>query len=69
MSTRRVESFVLRLVVNEGQALATPNWRGRIQHIASGQELQIDEIDDAVAFISAYLRRTDELPLIEGEPL
>lgn len=55
MSTRRVESFLLRIVVPDCQQANTQHWRGRIQHIASGAEQQIDELDEAVAFISTHL--------------
>ncbi|MEI8166272.1 MAG: hypothetical protein WCG26_07830 [Chloroflexales bacterium] len=55
MRTRRVESFLLRIVVPEDQALTPEIWRGRIQHIASGSELQIDELAQALAFINSHL--------------
>lgn len=55
MSTRRVESFLLRIVVPEDQAILPEQWRGRIQHIASGTELQIDELAQAIAFITTHL--------------
>lgn len=55
MSTRRVESFLLRIVVPEDQGHPPECWRGRIQHIASGNELQVDELAQAVAFIAAHL--------------
>lgn len=56
MSTRRVESFLLRIVVAEGHSPAPERWRGRIQHIASGAEQQIDELAEMVAFISTHLQ-------------
>lgn len=55
MTTRRVESFLLRIVVTEDQAHCPKHWRGRIQHVASGIEQQIDELADALAFINAHL--------------
>ncbi len=55
MSTRRVESFLLRIVVPEDQTLTPDCWRGRIQHIASGAELQIDDLAQAIAFIATRL--------------
>jgi hypothetical protein len=62
MSTRRVESFLLRLVISEGDKQLEPQqWRGRIQHVATGTELQIDQLEEAVAFITTHLGR------IEGE--
>lgn len=55
MGTRRVESFLLRIVVPDGQPAETQQWRGRIQHVASGAEQQIDELGEAIAFITAHL--------------
>lgn len=55
MGTRRVESFLLRIVVPEGQSIEPQQWRGRIQHVASGAEQQIDELREAIAFITSHL--------------
>jgi hypothetical protein len=55
MGTRRVESFLLRIVVPEGQPTGPNQWRGRIQHVASGAEQQIDELEQAIAFIMTHL--------------
>ena len=52
MSTRRIESFLLRLVVNEPYSPDTGDWRGRIQHIGSGHERQFERLEDIVAFIA-----------------
>jgi hypothetical protein len=51
MSTRRIESFLLRLVVEEPYGTDTDDWRGRIQHIGSGHERQFERLEDIVAFI------------------
>lgn len=56
MQTRRVESFLLRIVVADGQALGPQQWRGRIQHVTTGAEQQIDELSQAIAFITNHLR-------------
>ncbi|GAB4442241.1 MAG: hypothetical protein OHK0015_40600 [Chloroflexi bacterium OHK40] len=55
MNTRRVESFLLRLVVDDEPGADADRWRGRIQHIGSGSEQQIDELAQAIAFISGHL--------------
>lgn len=55
MTTRKVESFLLRIVVSEEQTQSPEQWRGRIQHIASGVEQQIDALSDAIAFINSHL--------------
>ena len=52
MSTRRIESFLLRLVVDEPNSADTNDWRGRIQHIGSGYEQQFERLEDLVAFIA-----------------
>lgn len=65
MSTRRIEAFLLRIVVPDEQPDAPAAWRGRIQHIASGSELQIDGLPEALAFIAAHL---GELPEEEPTP-
>jgi|GEM_PF-1298305 hypothetical protein len=54
MSGRRIESFLLRLVVNEtqGMELEIGDWRGRIQHIGSGHERYFEHLEDIVAFIN-----------------
>lgn len=59
MNTRRVESFLLRLVIHEGEQLAPEQWRGRIQHVATGQEQQIDQLNELVAFITNHLERVE----------
>jgi hypothetical protein len=55
MTTRRVESFLIRIVVTEDQAQSPEQWRGRIQHIASGVEQQVDALAEAITFISNHL--------------
>lgn len=55
MATRRIESFLLRIVVSDEPQPEPQQWRGRIQHVASGTEQQIDELAQAVAFITNHL--------------
>ena len=55
MATRRIESFLLRIVVTDESKAEPQSWRGRIQHVASGTEQQIDELAQAVAFITSHL--------------
>lgn len=55
MATRRIESFLLRIVVSDESRAEPLRWRGRIQHVASGAEQQIDELAQAVAFITNHL--------------
>lgn len=69
MTTRRVESFLLRIVVAENQAESPEQWRGRIQHIASGVEQQIDALTEAITFISAHLANSIDVSIESEESL
>jgi hypothetical protein len=51
MRTRRIESFLLRLVVEDQNSAETDAWRGRIQHVGSGYERQFEHLQDIIAFI------------------
>lgn len=54
MSHRRVESFLLRLVTQECEQAAPAVWRGRVQHVSSGYELQFDCMQELLTFIHAH---------------
>lgn len=62
MSRRRVESFLLRIVVSGDQSTDPARWRGKIQHIPSGAERQIEALAQMVEFISAHLHDSQALP-------
>jgi hypothetical protein len=68
MSTRRIESFLLRLVVNEPNSPDTDDWRGRIQHIGSGYERQFERLEDIVAFINQQFASDRTRSLGDEEP-
>jgi hypothetical protein len=51
MSNRRIESFLLRVVVQDGESAPPDTWRGRIQHVGSGDERNFQRIEDVIAFI------------------
>jgi hypothetical protein len=68
MSNRRVESFLLRLVVDDQNGVDTEAWRGRIQHIASGHERYFEHMQEIVAFISEQFRSGRVLALCDDEP-
>lgn len=51
MRTRRVELFLLRLIVQEADDLKPETWHGRVQHVTTGSECQFDELEDLVSFI------------------
>ncbi len=56
MATRRVESFLVRIVVAENEDAAVQQWHGRIQHIGTGFESRIDQLDELLAFITNHLQ-------------
>ncbi|MCU0490079.1 MAG: hypothetical protein MUD01_00620 [Chloroflexaceae bacterium] len=62
MSARKIEAFLLRIVIDDESA-SPEQWRGRIQHVASGAEQKIDQFQDAIAFIAARLT-TEEATLL-----
>jgi len=64
MSSRRVESFLLRVVVENADA-PDPCWRGRIQHVSSGCEQQFERIQDMLAFISNQVHDPSKRLLLE----
>jgi hypothetical protein len=51
MSNRRVEAFLLRVVVQEGAVSDDEVLRGRIKHIGSGDERHFHCIEEALTFI------------------
>jgi hypothetical protein len=56
MNVLRVESFLLRVVVQEeGPDTHTLAWRGRIQHVTTGNERQFEQLQDVLAFIAAHV--------------
>lgn len=63
MSSRRVESFLLRLVVQDAASSDPMQWRGRIQHITTGCEHSVEQLQDVVAFITAHLGSDLEVEL------
>ena len=62
MSSRRVQSFLLRLVVHESDLTDEGQWRGRIQHVASGCEQHFEHLQELIAFINAQTA-TSPLPV------
>ncbi len=64
MGHRRIESFLLRVVIEERANHSSIEWRGKIQHIGSGIERQFDTLPDLLAFIEAqFSMDIDALPL------
>lgn len=55
MRQRRIESFLVRIVIDEQQDIVTNKWRGRMQHVGSGIEQQFDTLDSLMRLIHAQL--------------
>jgi hypothetical protein len=69
MSNRRVESFLLRLVVHHSEVLPADAWRGRVQHISSGCERQFERMQDLIDFISEQLVNEQSLLIVCDDQL
>lgn len=63
MATRRVESFLVRIVVADNGDSASPRWHGRVQHIGTGLESRIDQLDELLAFITTHLNPAEPAPV------
>jgi len=69
MSNRRVESFLLRLVVHAGDVPSADAWHGRIQHISSGYEQQFERMQNLLDFIGEQLRQEQPLLIVSDDQL
>jgi hypothetical protein len=72
MSNRRIESFVIRVVVQDNEPMPTSDWHGRIQHITTGDECQFKQLQDLLFFMSTYMKETEgvvNLLNTQGDPL
>lgn len=69
MNQRRIESFLLRLVVTDQDSAAPEAWQGRIQHVGSGYERQIRQLSDMVMFIREHVGADATLMLVSEEPV
>lgn len=63
MATRRVESFLVRIVVADNGDSTSPRWHGRIQHVGTGLESRIDQLDELLAFITTHLSHAEPAPV------
>ena len=59
MGNRRIESFVVRVVVQDNEPLPATDWRGRIQHITTGDECQFKQLQDLLLFMSIYMKEAE----------
>ena len=69
MSNRRVESFLLRLVVHDSEVPSADAWRGRIQHISSGGECQFERMQDLIDFIGEQLMNEQSQLIVSDDQL
>ena len=69
MSNRRVESFLLRLVVHDDEVSPADAWRGRIQHISSGCERQFEHMQDLINFIDEQMAHDQSLLIVCDDQL
>ena len=53
MGFRRIESFLLRLVMKDHAEVQSEEWVGRVQHVPSGQEFQFSGTQELLAFINS----------------
>jgi hypothetical protein len=69
MSNRRVESFLLRLVIPASDVPSADAWHGRIQHISSGCEHQFERMQDLIDFIGEQLVQEQSLLIVCDDQL
>jgi hypothetical protein len=69
MTNRRVESFLLRIVVQQNDSQVADAWRGRIQHISSGFERQFERMQDLIDFIGEQMVLDQSMLIVCDEEL
>ena len=69
MSNRRVESFLLRLVVRDNEVPPADAWHGRVQHISSGCERQFEHMQDLIDFIGEHIVQDQSLLIVCDDQL
>ena len=52
MGRRRIESFLLRLVMKDQEEAQGEEWVGRVQHVPSGKEFQFSGAQELLACIN-----------------
>jgi hypothetical protein len=65
MTSRRVESFLVKLVVQEDGGCEPDAWRGRIQRISTGDAQQFNNVEGIIAFIRSQFATAGSAPLHE----
>ncbi|MGQ9550528.1 MAG: hypothetical protein ACUVSY_17750 [Roseiflexus sp.] len=67
MSQRRIEAFLLRLVL-EDESRDPEQWHGRIQHVASGEEQKFHTLQEALTFIRYQCEQAKERNIASEMP-
>lgn len=60
MIQRRIESFLVRIVVDERPGCQPHEWRGRLQHIGSGSEAQFESMPQLIELVRAHAGLSEE---------
>jgi len=68
MGNRRIESFVVRVVIQDNEPMPATDWRGRIQHITTGDECQFKQLQDLLVFMSIYIKEGEDLTYLLDIP-
>lgn len=53
---RRIESFLLRIVVPEEGCLTPDMWRGRVQHIGTGVEYAFADFEELLSLMTQHVQ-------------
>jgi hypothetical protein len=65
MGQRRTESFLLRVVLHEGES-TREEWSGRIQHVGTGIEDAFVSVEGLLLFLQQHLQSLDNGPTPMG---
>lgn len=55
MNQRRIESFLVRIVIEERPGCKPNEWRGRLQHIGSGSEAQFESMPELIELVHTQI--------------
>lgn len=56
MRRRRIESFLLRIVVSEEGCLTSDIWHGRLQHIGTGAEYPFADVTELLGLMTQHVQ-------------
>jgi hypothetical protein len=61
MQRRRTESFLLRIIIQDGDCSPPDHWRGRVQHIGTGIEQTFSGLDELLSLLAEHLAPVAEV--------